>query len=492
MVRIHQRWDFTTVRAAALALAREVERRARGDGDLEVVEGGAPAGRRVRRLQPERQGPHGRGGLLDPPGARRARRLPRCAGTRCPTASSATSASTPCPERLRTVGRPERDDRLDRGVAGLAARARAPDAEERGSSRRLALRRPGAGVPGAPGTTSTGASGADEAVAAIGLQEYPPGWGALAALRARSPRPAARRRRAGQRVPRLAVRRAARGRADLHGGARARGRGGAEGAGRRRRLRRRSSRRGTGCGEALDRWSPRRRATGSRAGRWIATRSTRRCASGCPTGLLPWCRGCQSHHVRPGFWRALGPLEVTVMPEKATWALAEPPRDGARGRARRAGAAVPARLRAGDAHAARVVGADRAVAREAAVRGDRRTSSSRPRSRAARVRARRGRRAADVAAGGVGRAPARRPRPLRRAARPRDARAGRRRCGSGCSRRSAAPARCSPTACSPACGAAASRATCSRSAVEWLGEPVDVAEEAEAIARLRDCEARLV
>jgi hypothetical protein len=44
-----------------------------------------------------------------------------------------------------------------------------------------------------------------------------------------------------------------------------------------------------------------------------------------PDGLLPWCRGCQSHHVRPGFWRALGPLEVTVMPEKATWALAAPP-----------------------------------------------------------------------------------------------------------------------------------------------------------------------
>jgi bifunctional non-homologous end joining protein LigD len=30
MVRIHQEWDFTTVRAAALALAREVERRAEG------------------------------------------------------------------------------------------------------------------------------------------------------------------------------------------------------------------------------------------------------------------------------------------------------------------------------------------------------------------------------------------------------------------------------------------------------------------------------
>ena len=44
-----------------------------------------------------------------------------------------------------------------------------------------------------------------------------------------------------------------------------------------------------------------------------------------PDGLLPWCRGCQSHHVRPGFWRALGPLEVTVMPEKAVWGLADPP-----------------------------------------------------------------------------------------------------------------------------------------------------------------------
>jgi hypothetical protein len=43
-----------------------------------------------------------------------------------------------------------------------------------------------------------------------------------------------------------------------------------------------------------------------------------------PDALLPWCRGCQSHHVRPGLWRALGPLGVTVMPAKATWALAEP------------------------------------------------------------------------------------------------------------------------------------------------------------------------
>lgn len=53
-----------------------------------------------------------------------------------------------------------------------------------------------------------------------------------------------------------------------------------------------------------------------------------------PDSLLPWCRGCQSNHVRPGLWRALGPLGVTQMPAKATWALAKPPRmnlDKARG-----------------------------------------------------------------------------------------------------------------------------------------------------------------
>jgi len=44
-----------------------------------------------------------------------------------------------------------------------------------------------------------------------------------------------------------------------------------------------------------------------------------------PDGLLPWCGGCKSHHVRPGLWRTLGPLGVTVMPAKATWALAAEP-----------------------------------------------------------------------------------------------------------------------------------------------------------------------
>ena len=61
-VRIERRWTFDEVRRAALALAREVERRAPGAGDEQVVEGRAP--RRVPRLQPEREGPHGRQRVL--------------------------------------------------------------------------------------------------------------------------------------------------------------------------------------------------------------------------------------------------------------------------------------------------------------------------------------------------------------------------------------------------------------------------------------------
>lgn len=50
-----------------------------------------------------------------------------------------------------------------------------------------------------------------------------------------------------------------------------------------------------------------------------------------PDALLPWCRGCASHHVRPGLWRALGPLGVTEMPERAVWATAREPGPGALG-----------------------------------------------------------------------------------------------------------------------------------------------------------------
>lgn len=44
-----------------------------------------------------------------------------------------------------------------------------------------------------------------------------------------------------------------------------------------------------------------------------------------PESVLPWCRGCESHHVRSGFWRGLGAVGVTEMPAKSTWALADSP-----------------------------------------------------------------------------------------------------------------------------------------------------------------------
>ena len=58
-VRIERRWTFPEVRRAALAGAR----------DEPLVEGGAP--RRLHRLQPEREGPHGRQRLLRPTATRR-------------------------------------------------------------------------------------------------------------------------------------------------------------------------------------------------------------------------------------------------------------------------------------------------------------------------------------------------------------------------------------------------------------------------------------
>ncbi len=69
-VRIEPRWTFPEVRRAALALARDVERRAPGPRHQQVVEGGTP--RRLPRLQPEREGPDGRLGLLRAAAARRA------------------------------------------------------------------------------------------------------------------------------------------------------------------------------------------------------------------------------------------------------------------------------------------------------------------------------------------------------------------------------------------------------------------------------------
>ena len=61
-VRIVPEHDFTEVRRAALALAREVERQHARPRDEPLVEGGARG--RVHRLQPERPRPHRRLGLL--------------------------------------------------------------------------------------------------------------------------------------------------------------------------------------------------------------------------------------------------------------------------------------------------------------------------------------------------------------------------------------------------------------------------------------------
>ena len=71
LVRIERRWTHDVVRRAALALAREVERRVPELRDDQVVEGRAP--RRVHRLQPERQGPHCRRRVLRASDTRRAR-----------------------------------------------------------------------------------------------------------------------------------------------------------------------------------------------------------------------------------------------------------------------------------------------------------------------------------------------------------------------------------------------------------------------------------
>ena len=166
-------------------------------------------------------------------------------------------------------------------------------------------------------------AGAEEAVAAIGLQEYPPGWGALAALRARS---------LDQLPPDVVQVNSFRGSPYVVPSADARVFTAAlvpEGeAGLTSLVGSASAKEvieeGYGVGEALSLVASAARE-GLAAGPLDRDAFHQEMRERLPDGLLPWCRGCQSHHVRPGFWRALGPVEVTVMPEKATWALADPP-----------------------------------------------------------------------------------------------------------------------------------------------------------------------
>jgi hypothetical protein len=165
--------------------------------------------------------------------------------------------------------------------------------------------------------------GAAEAVAAFGLQEYPPEWGALAALRARSAEPMPDDvvqvnafRGSPYVVPRADVRiftaalvpKDEAGLKALVGS----------------RTAREAAEAGYGVGEALERVAAAARE-GLADGPLDRDAFHQALRERLPDGLLPWCRGCQSHHVRPGFWRALGPLEVTEMPGKATWGPADPP-----------------------------------------------------------------------------------------------------------------------------------------------------------------------
>ena len=72
-VRLHAgEWDFVAVRRAAVALAREVERRGEGLATAKWWKEERPDGVGVRRLQPERQGPHGLLAVLRAPRGRRA------------------------------------------------------------------------------------------------------------------------------------------------------------------------------------------------------------------------------------------------------------------------------------------------------------------------------------------------------------------------------------------------------------------------------------
>ena len=125
--------DFREVRHAAETLAREVELRAPGPRDRALVEGGARR-ERVRRLQPEREGPHGRVGVLDPSAARRARldaaRLGR--GARQPP------RAVHGPDGARAVRRARRPRR---GNRRRRRRTRRPAAPRRGArTRREAAR----------------------------------------------------------------------------------------------------------------------------------------------------------------------------------------------------------------------------------------------------------------------------------------------------------------------------------------------------------------
>ena len=118
-VRIEPRWTFERgAPRGAGAGARGGAARA-GTGDEQVVEGGAA--RRLPRLQPEREGPHGRVGVLGAPDARRAgvdaARVGRAADVR-PGGVHAATVPARFARARRRRGRHRRRGGLARAAAG--------------------------------------------------------------------------------------------------------------------------------------------------------------------------------------------------------------------------------------------------------------------------------------------------------------------------------------------------------------------------------------
>ena len=121
-VRIEPRWTFTEVRRAALALSREIERRApdardaRSGGRRSATACSSTTTRTRRTARPARRIRCGRCPT------RASRR--RSTGTRCPTASRPTSRCSRCRRASRTLGDPHAGMDDARGLARGAARAR--------------------------------------------------------------------------------------------------------------------------------------------------------------------------------------------------------------------------------------------------------------------------------------------------------------------------------------------------------------------------------
>ena len=103
-VRIEPAHGFTDVRRAALAFAREVERRAPDDVTTTWWRKDRDPGQALRRLQPERPRPHDGGGVLGAGRARRARCRRRSPGTRSTTSSRTTARWRPCRPASRELG----------------------------------------------------------------------------------------------------------------------------------------------------------------------------------------------------------------------------------------------------------------------------------------------------------------------------------------------------------------------------------------------------